>query len=87
MAQVGHDKAKLVAGTPAYGVPLTHLQIESAGNLNQQFIADGRAKRVIDATKAIQIKKDDRRLAVEATGISERLPEAIGEQVAIGQVG
>ena len=87
VAQVGHHETEFVAGPAAHGVPLAYLQLEAAGDLDQDFIAGRRAERVIDQSEAVEVEQDQRRTPLEAAGSEQRLLQAVVEQGAVGQFG
>jgi hypothetical protein len=87
LAQAGHDETEFVAGAAADGVTLTHLQIQAADDFAQGLVAGGRTEAFIDRAEAVEVEQDHRRLPVETLGSEQRLGEAVGEQVAVGQVG
>ena len=61
--------------------------LESAGGLHQQFVAGLVADGVVDRLEAVEVDEEHGRAAVAAAAAGQGLPDPLGEQRAVGQVG
>ncbi len=66
---------------------MTHGVLQPAGGLDEQLVAGLVPDGVVDGLEAVQVDEEHGRAVVGGAAAGERLPDALGEQGAVGQVG
>ena len=82
----GHDNGELVTPEARDRVRFSRAMAQSVGNHFQELVADGMAKRIIDALEVIEIEAEDGEAFAPLHSL-ELVLDALAQQDAIGQIG
>jgi hypothetical protein len=80
-----HDE--LVAAEPRHGVAAAQRPRQPRRHLLEDLVADVVAERVVDVLEPVEVEEHQRHAGAVAARVHERLAQAVGEQVAVGEAG
>ena len=81
------ERGELVAAEPGRGVPGPHRLLEPVGGLDSSSSPAWWPTRVVDRLEAVEVDEEHGGAGVAGPAAGERLPDPLGEQGAVGQVG
>jgi hypothetical protein len=68
---MGHKDIKFIAADARHAVDLTHIILQDAAHLAQDFIAGGMAQNVVDRLEAVQIQIDQNAFFAMTSGAAK----------------